>query len=84
MRITLRTDDGHLIYAHCPGLFYGTPAVLQRILGGEAADASKYYFRTVPFFETASGKYGWLNRIMAIGIGRRTRSQVAYTVYAIL
>jgi hypothetical protein len=35
-------------------------------------------------FETASEKYDWLNRIIAIGVGRRTRTQVGYRVYTIL
>jgi steroid delta-isomerase-like uncharacterized protein len=84
VRITLRTDDGDLIYAHYPGLFYGAPDVLSRLLAGEAVESSEYYFRTAPFFETGSPKYAWLNRTMAIGIGRRTRTQVAYSVYAVL
>jgi len=84
VRITLRTDDGHLIYVQYPGRFHGAPDVMQRIVRGEVVDASEYYFRTAPLFETASEKYGWLNGIVAIGIGRRTRQQVAYTVHAIL
>ena len=84
VRITLRTDDGHLIYVQYPGRFHGAADVMQRIVRGEVVDASEYYFRTAPLFETASEKYGWLNGIVAIGIGRRTRQQVAYTVHAIL
>lgn len=84
VRITLRTDDGHLIYAHYPGLFHAGPGVMERMLRGEPVDPAEYYFRVAPFFETASEKYGWLNRTMAIGLGRRTPRQVAYTVYAVL
>jgi hypothetical protein len=84
VRITLRTDDGHLIYAHYPGLFHGEPGVMQRLVRGEAVDPAEYYFRVAPFFETAAEKYAWLNRVMAIGLGRRTARQVAYTVYAVL
>lgn len=84
IRITLRTDDGHPIYAHYPGLFHGAPGVMERLLRGDAVDPSEYYFRTAPLFETASKKYGWLNRILAIGIGRRTPLEVAYTVYEVL
>ena len=51
---------------------------------GEAVDPSEYYFRVAPFFETASEKYGWLNRVLALGVGHRTRSQVGYRVYAVL
>jgi len=84
VRITLRTDDGHLIYAHYPGRFHGPPDVMQRIARGEAVEASEYYFRTAPLFETASEKYAWLNGILAIGLGWRSGRQVGYTVYTVL
>jgi uncharacterized protein (TIGR02246 family) len=85
VRIVLQTDDGHRIYAHYPGVFDGPTEVLQEMLtGGQAVDPSRYYFRTAPLFETASEKYAWLNRLMAVGIGRRLPGQVAYTVYAVL
>jgi len=83
VRLTLRTDDGHLIYATYGGLFRGAPDVMRRILGGEPVEPSEYYFRVVPLFETASEKYRWLNGIVAIGVGRRTQTQVAYTVYTV-
>ena len=84
VRITLRTDDGALIYAHYPGLFHAEAGVTERLFRGEAVDPSEYYFRTAPLFETASEKYAWINRLLAVGIGRRTRHQVVYTVYAVL
>lgn len=84
VRITLRTDDEELIYMRYHGLMHGSPEIMQRLARGEDVDPNQYYFRTAPFFETASRRYSWLNQIIAIGVGRRTRSQVAYTVYAIL
>ena len=85
VRIVMQTDDGHLIYSHYPGLFHGPADVLQQMLGtGLPVDPSRYYFRTAPLFETASERYGWLNRLLAVGIGRRLPGQVAYTVYAVL
>lgn len=83
VRITLRTDDGHLIYAHYPGRFQGPHDVLARIAAGEDVAPAEYYFRTAPLFETASEKYGWLNSILGLGIGRRTARAVSYTVYAV-
>jgi hypothetical protein len=84
VRITLRTDDGALIYTHYPGLFHTAPGVMDRLLRGETVAPSEYYFRTAPMFETAAEKYAWLNRVLAVGIGRRTSRQVCYTVYAVL
>jgi hypothetical protein len=54
------------------------------MLQGETVDPSQYYFRTTPVFETASEKYGWLNRIVAVGVGRFAANWVGYTIYAIL
>lgn len=51
---------------------------------GETVDPSEYYFRTAPFYETASEKYGWVNRVVAIGIGQFAPNWVGYKVYAIL
>ena len=84
VRITLSTDDGALIYAHYPGLFHAAPGIMDRLLRGDPVDPLEYYFRTAPMFETAAQKYAGLNRVLAVGIGRRTSRQVCYTVYAIL
>lgn len=84
VRITLRTDDGEFVYAHYPGLFHHSDEVAERFRRHEPVDPAEYYFRTAPLFETASAKYASLNRILAIGIGRRMPGQVGYTVYAIL
>ncbi len=84
VRATLRTDDGHLIYSHYRGIIHASPDVFQRVLAGEAVDPSEYYFRIAPFYETASEKYAWLNRVVAVGVGRMAPHWVGYSVYAIL
>ena len=83
VRITLRTDDGALIYVTYRGISTMTPEVRQRILKGEAVNPSEYYFRTTPVFETAAERYAWLNKLVAVGVGRRTRTGAEYSVYAI-
>lgn len=84
IRATLRTDDGHLIYTSYRGLFHAAPEILARVLRGEPLPPADSYLRTVPFFETASDKYAWLNRLVAVGIGTRTPAGVDSRVYAIL
>lgn len=88
VRATLRTDDGQLIYMHYRGVMHIPPDVGQRMQEGKAVEASEYYFRTTPVYETASEKYGWLNRIVAVGVGtietREGSSGVSYQVYQIL
>ena len=84
VRLTLRTDDGHLIYMAYRGLFRITPELLQRIIQGEAVDTSAYYLRSTPVFETAAEQYGWLNQIVTVGVGTRIPTGLQYTVYTIL
>ena len=83
VRLTLRTDDGQLIYVSFPGIFDAPPEVFQRMQKGEVVDPSEYYFRTTPVFETAGEKYKWLNRVLGVAVGRRAATSVVYTVYAI-
>jgi hypothetical protein len=84
VRITLETDDGALIYMTYRGLRHGPPEVLARLARGERVEPSEYYFRTVPCFETASEKYGWLNRALFVSTGDRLPPGPIYTVYEIL
>ena len=53
LRVTLETDDGGLIHMTFSGV----------------RDDANGYFRTLPRFETATPKYAFLNRLLAIGIG---------------
>lgn len=84
LRITLQTDDGALIYMTFTGLRHGPADVIAAIGRGEGVDPAKYYFRTAPRFETASEKYSFLNRILAIGIGENKPSGPVHTVEEIL
>jgi hypothetical protein len=84
VRAAGRTDDGHIVYTYYRGINVMPPDVRERWLKGEAIDPSEYYLRTTPIFETGSEKYGWLNRTVAVGIGRFTRTGVAYEMYVIL
>ncbi len=53
LRVTLETDDGALVHMTFAGL----------------RDDARPYFRTLPRFETASPKYAFLNRLVAVGRG---------------
>ena len=53
LRITLETDDGALIHMTFEGI----------------RDDAASYFRTLPRFATAEPKYGFLNRLLAVGRG---------------
>ena len=84
VRLVLKTTDDALIGMTYQGLRHGPPDVVARIERGEAVDPTSYYFRTNPLFETASAKYDWINRILAIGIGHRQADGPVYSVFEVL
>lgn len=84
VRLTLKTDDDQLIGMTYRGLRHGPAAVIDRLNRGETVDPSEYYFRTAPAFETASEKYAWLNRIIAVGTGHRLPQGPVYSVFEVL
>ena len=82
-RYTLRTEDGALIYVRNNGVRHGPPEVLAAIARGEEVDPAKYYFRAVPVFETGDAKYDWLNRVVAVCSGVRTKAAVLLDFYTV-
>lgn len=70
VRVTLETDDGALIYMSYQGILNRTDKGL--------------YWRVVPKFETATEKYDYLNKIIAVGVGKRIGGKTAYSIYRIL
>ncbi len=84
VRLVLETDDGAAIGMTYRGMRHGPAAVMERMNRGENVDPSEYYFRTSVVFETAAPKYDWLNRIIAIGTGRRPPEGPVYDVFEVL
>jgi len=82
VRLTL--DDKQQIYMTWKGFRHGPKEVIDRLNRGEDVDAETYYVRTTPYFETSSGKYGWMNRICAIATGSRAASGRTFHVFQVL
>ena len=83
VRITLETDDGAMIFTTYRGARHGSRDVMRRIARGHPVNADEYYFRTTPYFETASEKYNWLGGIVSVGIGQDRPTGVTYRVHQI-
>lgn len=83
IRFTLRTVDGQLIYVRCHGIFHASPQIRQRLRNGDDMDPGEYYFRTSPLFETGSEKYSRLNRLVAVGVGRRTTTGMVTDIFEV-
>ena len=83
-RYLLQTDDGDLITITNTGLRHGPPEVMQRLTKGEEVDASEYYFRSIPLFETGNPKYAWLMNAVFIATGTRKPKQVFIDVWRVV
>jgi hypothetical protein len=84
VRVVLETDDNQLIAMTYTGLRHGPREVIEAIARGEQVDPTAYYMRVVPVFETASEKYGWLNRIVAVAHGHRLSTGAIYNVWEVI
>jgi uncharacterized protein DUF3237 len=84
VRLVLETDDGGLIGMTYLGMRHGPKEVMDRIARGENVSPSEYYMRATPYYETASEKYGWLNRIVSVAYGHRMTGGAIYQVFEIL
>ncbi|MGY4395512.1 hypothetical protein ACVWZA_000673 [Sphingomonas sp. UYAg733] len=86
VRLSLRTDDGELVFMTYGGRFV-RPADVQAALADPvdrlAVDPARYYFRTNPLFETGSSKYAWLNDVVCVGIGYLVDRGIAYKVFSV-
>ncbi|MFE3518279.1 DUF3237 domain-containing protein [Streptomyces sp. NPDC059166] len=87
VRLTLRTDDGELLY-----MTYGGRWVIPPELKADMTDPVKrhrigpahYYFRTNPLFETGSERYAWLNDIVCVGSGYLVDGGIAYSISQVM
>ncbi|MEP6885389.1 MAG: DUF3237 domain-containing protein [Gammaproteobacteria bacterium] len=84
VRLVLETNDDALISMMYGGVRHGHPDVIAKLERGETVDAASYYFRTNPLFETASTKYDWLNRVVAVGVGHRSADGPVYSIFEVL
>lgn len=69
VQLTLETEDG----AHILVTYHG--------IGVRQADGT-VQVHPAPLFEKGDGRYAWLNRVQAVGIGRTVEGGVMYDVYA--
>lgn len=83
VRAVWETDDGAQIYVQyygfidVPSHLAGAPDVLAGL------DPAAYYFRTAPTFRTGDKRYSWLNKMLAVGVGRFNADGLGYRIYRI-
>jgi hypothetical protein len=83
-RYSIETHDGAIIDIRNFGFRHGPPEVIEALARGEPVDASRYYMRTHPRFETGDERYFWLNRTICVGTGSREPRCVRISVCEVL
>jgi hypothetical protein len=83
-RYAFETDDGAVVYVENKGIRFGPVELLKRLKRGEPVDPKLIYFRTVPRFETGSGKYRWLMQNLFIASAARHADRVVIDVHQVL
>lgn len=67
VRLMIETDDHEFIFAEYGGVMALSKEAGERLAKGERLSGADGYLVTAPRFTTASTKYGWLNRVQAVG-----------------
>ena len=83
VRLTLRTEDEAAIYLAYNGRFLATPEVMARFGRGAQLEPSEYSLAVTARLECGAERYGWLNDVIAIGVGRQTPTGVVYEFFAV-
>jgi hypothetical protein len=78
----MKTDDNVIISVVNRGLRHGPPAVMARLLKGEAVPRDQYYFRTVSQLQAPVGsRYENLNKALFIATAERETGGAALYFY---
>ncbi len=83
VRLTLKTDDGALLYLAYQGRFTAAPEAMARFGKGALLAAAEYSLAVVARFECGDTRYDWLNDLIVVGTGEQTLSGPIYTFYSI-
>lgn len=87
VRLSVRADDGSIIFVTYTGRIVASSEATQRLEAGETLGPDELHFMTSPTFETTSKTYGWLNDTVSIGKIASTKGgddcHVTYDIFAV-
>ena len=87
VRLTVKTDDGALIYVTYNGIISHTKESRDRLMKGEVLTSKDHYFITAPTMQTSAEKYAWLNHVQCVGkvveVKAGEGSFVKYDIYIV-
>lgn len=83
VRLTLKTDDGVMIYLAYQGRMLAEAQAMARFAKGEFLEAHEYSLVMTARFECGDERYAWLNNVIAVGTGERTPTGPIYSIFEI-
>ncbi len=83
VRLTLKTDDGAMIYLSYQGRLLAGAEAMARFRKGALLEPHEYSLAMVPKFECGDKRYAWLNNVIAIGTGEQTEGGPVYSIFEI-
>jgi Protein of unknown function (DUF3237) len=83
VRLTLKTDDGAMIYMTYQGRFLAKPEAMARFSKGAMLEADEYSLAMTAKFECGDERYAWLNDVVAVGTGEQTATGPVYSIFEI-
>jgi hypothetical protein len=85
VRLTIRTDDGALIYVSYNGIYSDSKEVEERAAKGEVLTSKDLYFVIAPTLQTSAPKYDWLNAVQCIGkiVSYKNDAYVKYDIFIV-
>lgn len=83
VRLTLKTDDGGLIYLSYQGRLLAGTEAMARFGKGGLLESHEYSLAMVAKFECGDGRYRWLNNVIAVGTGVQTATGPVYSIFEI-
>lgn len=83
VRLTLKTNDGVLIYLTYQGRFAAEPDTMARFAKGAVLEPHEYSLAITAKFECGDPAYDWLNDVVAVGTGVQTPEGPVYSIFEI-
>lgn len=83
VRLTLKADDGALIYLSYQGRFLADAEAMARFAKGAVLNASEYSLAIRATFESGDERHAWLNNVIAVGTGEQTPGGPVYEIFEI-
>ncbi len=83
VRLTLKTDDGAMIFLSYQGRFLANPEAMARFAKGALLEPHEYSLAMTAKFECGDERYAWLNNVVAVGTGEQTADGPVYSIFEI-